>query len=237
MSHLRFRQRALVGLALSMGAGTWFACSSDPVATPGPTADGGADVVEPVDAAADVSRDATNDVTPDSAPARKRLFTLLKTPGITGDIKTAGGKADSLASGDSLCTSAAIAAGLGGTWKAWLSTAATSAYSRLDDVSPWYLVDNKTIAFPTKASLKGPANVADDKWLTQDGHANGLFGLRLWTGTNSDGGGSPATCNDWTTASNAVSGGCGTTVSSNWSASPSSPCTCDLSGGLFCFEQ
>jgi hypothetical protein len=194
-------------------------CSSSatPV-TPEPTIDAG----EFIDSGSDPIKDSgtradtgqARDSGPkDSGPSVKRVFTLVTAAKITGDIKTAGGKADALASADALCTNAAATAMLGsGPWKAWLSTTATSALSRISDVGPWYLVDGTTMAFANKAALSGPAKVDGEKWLNQDGKPNGLFSLRIWTGTTTSGSSATENCMDWTSALATKKGSCGTTL-------------------------
>ena len=58
-----------------------------------------------------------------------------------------------LAAGDALCQTAATAANLGGTWKAWLSDTNDGAIERLVDVGAYYLVDGLTKVFNNYANL------------------------------------------------------------------------------------
>ncbi|HUJ58578.1 MAG TPA: hypothetical protein VLX92_08800 [Kofleriaceae bacterium] len=115
-----------------------------------------------------------------------------------------------LADGDQLCNSAAETAGLGGTWKAWLSDSTSNAIDRLADVGPWYLVDEATEVFAGKAALVESPLVAIDH--DEYGHAiaqSNPFNVEgAWTGTLQDGTagasdpsiGQGADCADWKTA-------------------------------------
>src|SRR5262245_13473231 len=68
-------------------------------------------------------------------PQSKKVFATAAT--FTGDLLSAvPGAANGLAAGDVLCSTAAANAGLGGTWRVWLSSGSTSAISRIADVGP-----------------------------------------------------------------------------------------------------
>src|SRR5262245_2730644 len=84
-------------------------------------------------------------------PSGKRIF-VTSTP-YTGDLKTNGAGMTGLHGADNLCGLAATAAGLGGTWTAWLSSSTVDAIDRINDVGPWYLVDRCTLVFNNKASI------------------------------------------------------------------------------------
>src|SRR5262245_5083470 len=83
----------------------------------------------PVDAAV------TTDLPDGTSATTKRVFVTTKS--YPADLKTAGGAVSGVAGGDSLCTRDALAAQLGGNWKAWLSNDTVSAIDRITDVGPW----------------------------------------------------------------------------------------------------
>ena len=168
----------------------------------------------------------TNDA---SASSRMRLF--VTAAGFNGDLRTAGGAATGLAGGDKLCALSAASAGLGGTWVAWLSDSTTDALSRVADASPWYLVNRKTLLFPTKASL----SLSPLQPISIDERGNDS-GRDVWTGTAGGGLRVKDVCSDWTSASSSSWGQQGIASSvSNWTAffSPN----CASSAQLYCLEQ
>jgi hypothetical protein len=87
--------------------------------------------------------DKTDAYVADVAIQHKRIF--VTGAGYTGDL---GG----IAGGDARCANTAAAAGLGGTWKAWLSDSDTDAIDRISDIGPWHLLDGK-VTFNNKANL------------------------------------------------------------------------------------
>jgi len=99
-----------------------------------------------------------------------------------------------LAGADQRCQSSAAAAGLGGTYRAWLSDSATDAKDRITGTGPWLEVRTNKVLFPTRASVEGfPAapllldeygDKSPDRW---------------WTGTSSNGVKHASTCKSWTT--------------------------------------
>jgi hypothetical protein len=108
-----------------------------------------------------------------TAAANKRAFIT------SGDYeaRTLGG----LSGADSTCNTAASAAGLGGTWKAWLSDSSTDARDRIADQA-YYRVDGTKIADSmadlTDGSLDAALNVTESG-STRDN--------RVMTNTDSDG--------------------------------------------------
>jgi hypothetical protein len=173
----------------------------------------------------------------DAASAPKRLFvTSLK---YKGDLKTAGLIATNggpittgLEGGDGLCQTAAMTAGLGGTWKAYLSDSTTNAYDRIADVGPWTLVGG-AILFANKAALKGapagPINRDETGKYIPD------ISAVTWTGTNVDGTKATNNCTDWTSSLSSPSAQLGCQYVNTWSSCGGS--ICDNSYALYCFEQ
>jgi len=104
-----------------------------------------------------------------------------------------------LSQADKLCGDAASDASLGGTWMAWLSTASTSAASRLEHaVVPYQLLDGTILAADwtelTSGSIRHP--------IDRDENDNAAAASSTaWTGTLADGssvGWNGDTCDDWT---------------------------------------
>jgi hypothetical protein len=208
-----------------------------------PPTDAGPDVVvdsgpPPADAAPDV-------VVVDSGPL-PRVF--LTQGSFNGDLRTQGGGATGLEGGDNLCAAAAAAAGLPGTFKAWLSDATTNAIDRLVDVGGWYNVgSNPSLMFGSKAAITGGPNggIADEQ-------GNFLFNTP-WTGTRPNGTaetaetdpftssvstfeGTSTNCQGWT-ASSLDSGaqGAGGMTGGAWTEGGLQQC--QNLAGLYCFQQ
>lgn len=101
-----------------------------------------------------------------------------------------------LAGADTICNARAAAAGLTGTYRAWLSSTTTNAVTRLGSARGWVRTDGKplvdTIADLTSGRLIHPLRV--DENAVDVGHE------RVFTGTKLDGTlGSGDTCGNWTT--------------------------------------
>jgi hypothetical protein len=155
----------------------------------------------------------------------------------TSTIQT--GNLGGLAGGDAICQARAEAPGslaAPGTYKAWLSTAAASAASRLTHAEvPYRLVDGTTIANDwtdlTDGTLDAPINRQENDIV---GPVRGV-----WTGTNADGSFQGSDCAAWSSAaSTGVAGTSGSTGETDfqWTffaiqlqCSPQLP--------LYCFQQ
>lgn len=165
-------------------------------------------------------------------PGAKRLFITSKT--FHGDLGAGGG----LAGGDASCTSAAQAAGLGGSWKAWLSTTTVDAIDRIVEVGPWYDLAG-TVIFSGKTNLT--TSPLAGLWI--DENKAMLASDRIWTGTGFGGtyldqlsGTKP--CADWTSGAmseQAKIGQVGRSDGAAWTAYTGT--TCDQNGHLLCLEQ
>jgi len=171
------------------------------------------------------------------ASARVRVFVTSGT--FNGNL---GGLSDA----DTICTNAADAATLGGTWTAWLSLESAAPeegvdaigrisvgrYERLDGM---VVADNKLVL--TDGSLDAPINVREDgtEIPAQDNH-------RVWTGTNSEGTYlGNVSCNRWTSGDAADDGrtGLANAVDADWTDAGGAvdEVTCDNSYRLYCFED
>jgi len=103
-----------------------------------------------------------------------------------------------LAGADSFCQARASAAGLTGTYRAWLSTSTVNAISRLQGASGWIRRgDNKPVAY-------APSEIATERFfypINNDEFGTPVTGVPILTGTLPSGLVNPSpyvTCNDWT---------------------------------------
>lgn len=125
--------------------------------------------------------------TPDAGP-KGPLKAFVSSTLTTGNI---GG----VAGADTLCNNAAKAAGLPGTYTAWLSTTTVNAIDRIKANGPWQLVNGTEIA-KTKADLvKGSLPQRFDK--DEKGNTPPAAEDRVWTATGPNGTFSGADCNAW----------------------------------------
>ncbi len=139
---------------------------------------------------------------------------------------------------DRTCTELAAAAGLAGTYRAWLSDAAghspSVTFTRSD--VPFVMTSGVRVADGWADLTDGTINnpiVVDEQ-----GNQPDTVPV-VWTGTDPSGqpASSGATCSGWAAASGAVSGQVGVfdALGTGWSAS--SPVACDQPGRLYCFQQ
>jgi hypothetical protein len=148
----------------------------------------------------------------------------------------------SLAAADAVCGARAVAAGLGGTWKAWLSTSTTSAASRLTHASvPYQLVDGTIVASNwfslVSGTIKNPIGL-DETGTSKPGSG-------AWTGTNADGSSyNGFTCQDWTVVEDCASSmtyhgllGVDGHVDSTWTNWGGDSCCTGAAFPFYCFEQ
>jgi hypothetical protein len=140
-----------------------------------------------------------------------------------------------VANADARCQAAAMAAGVPGTFRAWISDSTRSAASRLHhSLSPYYRLDGTT-----------PRIIASDWNDLVDGVtvaiATDEFGAphrdeAVWTGSLDNGAASAATCSNWTSGAGATLG-----MSGNSSAAAFSTyygaVSCASSSHLYCVEQ
>ena len=165
-------------------------------------------------------------------PGQKRVF--VTSTQFFGDF---GG----LSSGDSICQSRAGAAGLGGTWKAWLSDSATDAKDRITDAQ-YVRTDGVIVANSLNDLLtliSGTLNVRLRAPISKDEFGNLHSGATIMTGTYTGGTKSPWTCNNWTTKTSSLGqAGSSTAMSTGWTSWGSSSCTTAWgTKSIYCFEQ
>lgn len=168
----------------------------------------------------------------------KRVFVTSTT--YSGNLVQAAGAADGLAAGDKLCTQAAQAAVLGGTWQAWLSVKGTDAKTRMAAVvGGWYLLDG-TKVFNNAANLT--TQPLDSIHMTEQKTVLNMPGTSVWTGTSSGGvgGGLGSNCLDWTLTVGTMGVPVVATVGDTAFASKwtdGSSVSCSNRARLYCFEQ
>ncbi len=203
--------------------------------------DVGLDAAIPVDAAA---TDASADASPDASTTKRVFVTSLA---YSGNLKAAGNGSDGLDGADRLCTTHAMAASLGGTWKAWLSGVNTpltnDAIDRITGSGPWFRTDGM-LAFENRAGLM----VSPKTSLQRDERGQVIdLPLDVWTGTDVGGRRSNSLCTDlsgpigtqiaWANASSNTSGDYGDAVSTTGRWTDSGTTQCSTPRRIYCFEQ
>jgi hypothetical protein len=152
-----------------------------------------------------------------------------------------------LSGADALCQQAADSVSLSGTYKAWLSTTAVSAASRLSHADvPYVLLDGTVVAANWSALTSGTLAHAIDR----NEQNTALAGLwNVWTASTPDGrfiesDAGPGDCEGWTQGMLSTGGDatCGSTMGtdSTWSNYQNDhSCGGDFDYGhrLYCFEQ
>jgi hypothetical protein len=163
------------------------------------------------------------------------------------------GGATGLAAGDAVCQARATAAGLPGTYKAWLSNSTTDAYChvqgydghKISDPSgcgqssmpkaagPWVRTDGYPFA-ATIDKLVNSHQIFTAIRFTQTGTP--LVGGEYFTGTSEDGTNSTFNCSNWGSGLNADHGTFGWTngTTNDWSGYGTA--TCDQSLHLLCMQ-
>lgn len=144
------------------------------------------------------------------------------------------GNLGGLAGADAKCQALADAAGLTGTWRAWLSTATENAKDRVSN-RKYVRTDGALVAINigdlTDNTIANPINIDESgNQITID--------LFVWTGTTSIGvASSDARCNDWTSGTPSVMGrrGVSTATTGMWTSVFTT--ACDVSNRLYCFER
>lgn len=131
---------------------------------------------------------------------------------------------------DSACNALATAAGInnaaGNNFVAWISSANSTALSRLGgagvNASGWIRMDGRVFA-STRTSLLGQAILNPARF---NEHGADAFNVPVMTGTNSDGTvSSTQTCSDWTSTSGSVQWGYSTGGPDAWTAGTGAGCS------------
>jgi len=123
-------------------------------------------------------------------------------------VAYAGGGLGGLAGADAKCQSLATAAGLTGTFGAWLSDSTTGAADRLPHwPTPFVLADGTTtVASGWSQLVSSSLSHAIDMTETKGAPTGGSNGSGVWTGTTAQGTSTgDDDCQDWTSTSAAVS--------------------------------
>jgi hypothetical protein len=153
------------------------------------------------------------------------------------------GNLGGLAGADAKCQALADAAGIPGTYMAWLSDGAASPSTRFPtkSSSPYKLLNGVKIADNwadlTDGTLDALIYVPD----TGSGGLSGP-GNQTWTGTHANGQPAGVHCNNWTSESNAVTGTVGyhrhaLDADGSWSNWQSHDTGCSADRLLYCFQQ
>ena len=162
------------------------------------------------------------------------------------------GSMGGVAGADAMCQSRAVAAGLPGTFLAWISDSTTSPAARFTQSSDPYVSTRGVGASCTiPGSCDGNLRLLADDWadLTDGGldhqmrdeFGNSFGGTSLvWTGTEGDGSGGTLHCSDWSSSTGAGIGGSiisctGDGCTGQWSRA--NLYSCGNSFHLYCFEQ
>jgi len=182
----------------------------------------------------------------DPAPAlSKRVF--VTSAAYHGDLRSQGSGADGLDGADRLCTESAAAAGLGGTWLAWVSTAEVDALSRLPLGVRWTLIDGSTEVFPSRGAISmGPLHAIDTDEQGAIVAASGAAPATVWTNTDRFGRnsveGQNNACDDWTgqtgvaTVGAVVDPALAAALGLSWTDTRQ-PRACGSEYRLYCFEM
>ncbi len=141
-----------------------------------------------------------------------------------------------LSGADSICQARATAAGLQGTYKAWLSDATQSPSTRFNKLNVPYKLVNGTLVANNWADLTdGTIAAVIDK--TEIGATQST--ISPWTNTGIHGGiySTSDTCSNWTSASSGLQSRIGnlTVTSSSWTNHSFQ--ACNLGKWLYCFQQ
>lgn len=142
----------------------------------------------------------------------------------------ADGATSGTAAADAICQIRATAAGLGGTWVAWLSSSSVDALDRVKGNGPWKLIGGD-VAFNNRAQLQTEPNVPLDR----DEHGDRLQYVYIWSGTRAGGQRHPDTCTNWTSESGMGRLGMADDTSFSWTDYNSSYCAGERR--LLCLEQ
>lgn len=147
------------------------------------------------------------------------------------------GNLGGLTGGDSICAARATAAGMTGTWKAWLSDSTTDAISRIADHAPWYTPDESTVVISSYSLLSTPASTVPIV-IDESGNDLSSSGNAVLTATNASGVKvANQHCSNWTDSSNGgnVRVGAINGSGSFWTTGVAD--FCDSISALYCFEQ
>jgi len=141
-----------------------------------------------------------------------------------------------LALADAHCAQFAIAAGLPGTYKAWLSTTDESATARLGltmFAGEFVRTDGQTLAIGWDGLTSGM--LANDVYINEYGDPILDF-TETWTGTKADGTSSDSNCSGWESAMNSAQGDVGAATSSDSTWTKASTQSCNGERRFYCIQ-
>jgi hypothetical protein len=150
-----------------------------------------------------------------------------------------------LAGADAVCQRLAGAAGLAGTFKAWLSDSTTSARDRLThSVVPYVLVTGETVASNgvdlTDGTLQKAITV-DEEAFNWIGNCSLPWPSVVWTGTQIDGSSEGPYCSDWRSSATEIRGQnghyCWTSEAWTHISWAEEAGACSNRQSLYCFQQ
>jgi len=173
----------------------------------------------------------------------KRVFVTSAT--YTGALGSPGGGTAGLVGADQKCQSLANAAGLVGSFKAWLSgnDASIEARARLVHSTLQYALVTGTVIASNWTDLVDGNLLAP---INRDETGSVVAASNVWTGTNSDGSvrNAGADCDDsnfsgssWISGVNTVAGGYGVTTATNGGWTNTNQQICNTPNRLYCFQQ
>lgn len=137
-----------------------------------------------------------------------------------------------LAGADKICNDLAKAAGVSGTFVAWLSNKdGPHAVNRVTSTGPWTLVGTTQVVAATKAELtSGTLKRAIDR----DENGAAAAESSVWTGTGQNGMYETNDCDQWTTGNNGRSGQTDET-DDDWTSNTVDDC--DALHRVYCFQN
>jgi|GEM_PF-1344200 len=148
------------------------------------------------------------------------------------------------AAADAVCANQALAAGLQGTYVAWVSSNAESAINRVSGGGPWRTYD-PDLNLWTRLVASNPSDLTDGSLLAPINAT--AFGTPasdscdVWTGTSPTGTTPPpfgpfgGNCQDWTTADQAATGLAGDCHATDISWTAAGPLPCSSTLNVYCF--
>ena len=158
------------------------------------------------------------------------LFNYLETVGnvfVTSTVSN--GNLGGTSGADASCNARALAAGLSGSFNAWLSTSTENAIDRIDD-RPYQRLDGAWVATSLADLIDGSLISPIDR-----NEFNSIDAKEVWTGSLSDGTLSGSNCVDWTSSSflNFARVGDSPATDADWTEIFS--VSCPGSNALYCF--
>lgn len=176
---------------------------------------------------------------------QKGINALTSSSGFKSSVKTSNkifitnaayqGNLGGISGANETCFTAARAAGLDGTWMAWVSTSTSNVIDRVRSEGPWTFVGGETVAFQNLAQFATdptfPIMVNEYGVTLNDGDDF------VWTGTYQGGtvNSNFSNCSDWTSTSGEAQ--YGRAMYNNFHWTQDNHTSCASSFHLICIEQ